>query len=156
MFTWWTSASYQATEKSLQAFSAFLQKLSAERSGGDAYAIRAPVGREVLVQELAFEMLPYSPEEILAIGWQELALCKKERLKATQELGYGDNWQEAMEHVKNLCVEPGKLPELIRFLTYEAIDFLEKHDSLTIPPMVKQLLRTHHLLYKLPTRADVG
>jgi uncharacterized protein (DUF885 family) len=86
-------------------------------------------------------MLPYTPEEILAIGWQELAWCEEQRLAASRELGYGDNWQEAMEHVKNKCVEPGKQPELIRFLTYEAIDFLEKHDSLTIPPMVKDLLR---------------
>jgi uncharacterized protein (DUF885 family) len=86
-------------------------------------------------------MLPYTPEDILAIGWQELEWCEKERLAATRELGYGDDWQKAIEHVKNLSVEPGEQPELIRFLTFEAIDFLEKNDSLTIPAMVKELIR---------------
>lgn len=140
-FSWWATESYQAAEKSLMAYTSSLRQLNSKKAEGDAYAIREPVGREVLVRELMFEMLPYSPEEILAIGWQELKWCEEQRLAASRELGYGDNWQEAMEHVKNKCVAPGEQPELIRFLTYEAIDFLEKHNSLTIPPMVKDLLR---------------
>jgi len=141
LFTWWAAESYKATDQALQSYEGLLRKLSGGQSGGDSYVIKDPVGREVLVQELAFEMIPYSPEEILAIGWQELAWCEEQRLAASHELGYGDNWQEAFEHVKNRCVDPGQQPELIRFLTFEAIDFLEKHDSLTIPPMVKDILR---------------
>ena len=141
LFTWWTTESYQAVDQALQTYEEFLQKLSGDQSGGDAYAIKDPVGREVLVRELAFEMIPYSPEEILAIGRQELAWCEKQRLAASHEMGYGDNWQKAFTHVKNRHVEPGRQPELIRFLTFEAIDFLEEHDSLTIPPMVKNILR---------------
>lgn len=141
MFTWWAFEAYQAADQAIQSYTEYLRKLSGDRSGGGSYAIKEPVGREVLVRELAFEMLPYTPEEILAIGWQELAWCEEQRLEASRELGFGDNWQAAMEHVKNKCVAPGQQPELIRFLTYEAIDFLEKHDSLTIPPMVKDLLR---------------
>jgi uncharacterized protein (DUF885 family) len=140
-FTWWAAESYESADEALQAYAGALRKSSGEQSGGVAYAIKNPVGREVLVRELAFECIPYTPEEVLAIGWQELAWCEKERLAASRELGYGDNWQEAMEHVKNRHVDPGEQPELIRFLTYEAIDFLEEHDSLTIPPMVKELLR---------------
>lgn len=141
LFTWWTSESYKTAEQALNAYTKFLRELSSDQSGSGSYAIREPVGRDVLVKELAYEMLSYTPEEILAIGWQELAWCENERLKASRELGYGDNWQEAIEHVKKQHVDPGKQPELIRFLTYEAIEFLEKHDSLTIPPMVKELLR---------------
>jgi uncharacterized protein (DUF885 family) len=138
-FTWWAAETYKATDNALKSYLSNLRKLSGDRPG--SYTLKEPVGREVLVRELAFEMLPYRPEEILAIGWQELAWCEEQRLIASRELGFGDDWQAAMEHVKNLHVGPGEQPELIRFLTYEAIDFLEKHDSLTIPPMVKALLR---------------
>ena len=140
-FTWWAAEAYKATDKALQSYMGYLRKLSGDRPGVGSYMLKEPVGRDVLVRELAFEMLPYSPKEILAIGWQELAWCEEQRLVASRELGFGDDWQAAMEHVKSLHVGPGEQPELIRFLTYEAIDFLEEHDSLTIPPMVKDLLR---------------
>jgi uncharacterized protein (DUF885 family) len=137
LFTWWAADSYKDADQALQSYVGFLRK----KLGGEVYAIMNPAGREVLMKELAFEMIPYTPEEILALGWQELEWCEKERLAATRELGFGDDWKKAMEHVKNKCVEPGEQPELIRFMAFEAIDFLEKHDSLTIPPMVKDLIR---------------
>jgi uncharacterized protein (DUF885 family) len=137
LFTWWAADPYDDTNQALQSYEGFLRK----KLGGEVYAIMDPAGREVLMKELAFEMIPYTPEEILALGWQELAWCEEERLAATRELGFGDDWKKAMEHVKNKCVEPGEQPELIRFMAFEAIDFLEKHDSLTLPPMVKDLIR---------------
>lgn len=140
-FTWWAAEAYESADEALKSYAETLRKDITGQSGAGGYAIKEPVGRDVLLRELAFEYIPYSPEEILAIGWQELAWCEKERLAASRELGYGDNWQAAMEHVKKKYVGPGEQPELIRFLTYEAIEFLEEHDSLTIPPMVKELLR---------------
>jgi uncharacterized protein (DUF885 family) len=137
LFTWWAADSYEETDQALQSYADLLQK----NLGGEVYVIMDPAGREVLMKELAFEMIPYTPEEILTLGWQELAWCEKERLAATRELGFGDDWKKAIEHVKNRCVEPGEQPELIRFMAFEAIEFLEEHDSLTIPPMVKDLIR---------------
>jgi len=142
LFTWWAAESYKDTDLALQSYEKFLrEKVDGAQPGEQSYAIMDPAGREVLLKELAFEMIPYTPEEILAIGWQELGWCEKERIAASRELGYGDDWQKAIEHVKSKCVEPGEQPELIRFMAFEAIDFLEKHDSLTIPPMVKDLIR---------------
>ncbi|MEE8604681.1 MAG: DUF885 family protein, partial [Candidatus Aminicenantaceae bacterium] len=142
LFTWWAAESYKDTDQAFKSFEGFLrEKLGGAQSGGQSYSIMDPVGRKALLKELAFEMIPYTPEEILALGWQELAWCEEERLAATRELGFGDDWQKAIEHVKNRRVEPGKQPELIRFMAFEAIDFLEKHDSLTIPPMVKDIIR---------------
>lgn len=137
LFTWWAADSYEDTDQALQSYTGFLQK----KLGREVYGIMDPAGREVLMKELAFEMIPYTPEEILALGWQELEWCEKERLAATRELGFGDDWKKAMEHVKNKCVEPGEQPELIRYMAFEAIDYLEKNNSLTIPPMVKDLIR---------------
>ena len=140
-FTWWAAESYESADKELQAYESFLKEITSVDYSRQNFIFRDPVGREALVEELVYEMLPYTPEEILAIGWQELEWCEKERLAATQELGYGDDWRKAIQHVKDLSVEPGEQPELIRFLTFEAIDFLEKNDSLTIPVMVKELIR---------------
>jgi len=141
LFTWWAAEPYQAVVKAYDSYTAFLGgRLAGIQPGGNTYALMDPVGREALIKELAFEMLPYTPEEVLAIGWKEFAWCEKQRAEAVRELGY-DTWQEAFEHVKSRCVDPGKQPELIRFMAFEAIDFLEKHDCVTIPPMVKDLIR---------------
>lgn len=141
LFTWWTVVPYNAAIKAFESYEAFLgERVAGIRPGEQTYALMDPVGREALVKEMAFEMLPYTPEEMLEIGWQEFAWCEKQRAEAVRELGY-DTWQEAFEHVKSRCVDPGKQPELIRFMAFEAIDFLEEHDCVTIPPMVKDLIR---------------
>ncbi len=142
LFTWWTNETYGAAEKALISYTAALQKTLGEgQPGGAVYAIRDPVGRTILMEELAYEFIPYTPEEILAIGWKEMEWCETQRLKASRDLGFGDNWQKAMEHVKSLHPDPGDQPETIRAMIFEAIDFLEEHDCLTIPPMVKELQR---------------
>ncbi len=61
--------------------------------------------------------------------------------KASKEMGFGDDWKKALEKVKMDHVEPGKQPELIRFLAVEAIEFLEKRDLVTIPPLAKETWR---------------
>jgi uncharacterized protein (DUF885 family) len=61
--------------------------------------------------------------------------------RATRELGYGDNWKQALEHVKTLHVEPGKQTELIRQLAAEAEAFLDEHDLITVPPLAQETWR---------------
>jgi hypothetical protein len=61
--------------------------------------------------------------------------------KASRELGYGDDWRKALEHVKNKYVEPGKQTEVIRELALEAIEYLEKNDLVTLPPLARESWR---------------
>ncbi len=100
-----------------------------------------PIGRDGLMSELANEMIPYTPEELIAIANKEFAWCEDQMKRASRDLGYGDDWHKALEHVKNLYVEPGKQPELIRELANEAIAFLDKNDLITIPPMARETWR---------------
>ena len=100
-----------------------------------------PVGRDGLMNELANEMIPYTPEELIAIANKEFAWCEDQMKRASRDLGYGDDWHKALEHVKNLYVEPGKQPDLIRDLANEAIAFLDKNDLITIPPMARETWR---------------
>ncbi len=100
-----------------------------------------PIGREGLMNELANEMIPYTPEELIAIANKEFAWCEDQMKRASRDLGYGDDWHKALEHVKNLYVEPGKQPELIRDLANEAIAFVEKNDLITVPPLARETWR---------------
>ena len=96
-----------------------------------------PIGREALIQELEYEMIPYTPEELIEIANKEFAWCETEMKKASAEMGYGDDWKRALEAVKQTYVEPGKQPELIKKLAYEAIEFVEKNDLVTVPKLAR-------------------
>ena len=111
------------------------------RPGDSSDIVGDPIGREALLSELRSEMIPYTPEEIIAIGGKEMAWCENEMKKASRELGYGDDWHKALEHVKNLYVEPGKQPEMIRDLALEAIKFVEDNNLVTVPELAKESWR---------------
>ena len=111
------------------------------RPGDSSDIIGDPIGREALLVELRSEMIPYTPEEIIAIGEKEMAWCENEMKKASRELGYGDDWKKALEHVKNLYVEPGKQPQMIRDLALEAIKFVEDNNLVTVPELAKETWR---------------
>jgi uncharacterized protein (DUF885 family) len=100
-----------------------------------------PIGREALMVELAREMIPYTPEELIALANQELAWCENEMKKASRDLGHGDDWMKALEYVKTLYVEPGKQPQLIRDLALEAIEYVEKNDLITVPALARESWR---------------
>ena len=79
-------------------------------------------------------MVAYTPEALLEIARMEFDWCRKERLRASRELGFGEDWRAAYDHVKSKYVPPGEQPQLIKTLAQEAIDFLEDRSLLTIPP----------------------
>ena len=93
------------------------------------------------MSELQSEMIPYTPEELIAIAQKELAWCENEMKKASRELGYGDDWKKALEHVKNTYVEPGKQPQMIKDLAIEAIKFVDDNDLVTVPQLARDTWR---------------
>ncbi len=111
------------------------------RAGDFSDIIGDPIGRDGLMVELASEMIPYTPEELIAIANKELDWCESEMKKASRELGFGDDWHKALEAVKNKYVEPGKQTEVIKDLAMEAIEYLEKNDLVTIPPLARESWR---------------
>lgn len=113
----------------------------AARAGDASDIVGDPIGREGLMVELASEMIPYTPEELIALGYKELDWCENELKKASRELGFGDDWHKALEAVKNKYVDPGKQPDLIRDLANEATDYVEKNKLVTVPPLAKESWR---------------
>ena len=169
LFTWWTSEPYKALDQSLTTYSSFLSEkivgikpaentprgansgpvqtqnprpgAPTPRAGDISDIIGDPIGREALLSELQSEMIPYTPEELIAIAEKDMAWCELEMKKASRELGYGDDWRKALEHVKNDYVKPGEQPELIRALAVEAIKFVDDHDLVTVPQLARDTWR---------------
>jgi len=142
IFNWWVAEPYKAADQSLNEYADFLRKQVVGVDPNDEKAIIGdPIGRAALLSDLQMEMIPYTPEELIDIANAEFAWCEAEMLKASRELGYGDDWHAALEFVKTQHVEPGQQPELIRELALEAIDFVESRDLVTVPQFCKDLWR---------------
>ena len=116
-------------------------RTSNARTGDSSDIIGDPIGRDALMIELASEMIPYTPVELIAIAYKELDWCESEMKKASRELGFGDDWHKALEAVKNKFVEPGKQTDVIKDLALEAIEYLEKNDLVTVPPLARESWR---------------
>ena len=141
-FTWWVNKPYSEANKALTQYSDFLKaKLIGLAPDDKTTIIGDPVGRDALMDELGDTLIPYTPEELIAIAQTEYDWCMKQMLQASHEMGYGDNWHAAVEKVKSMHVEPGDQPELIRQLVVEGSDFVKKNDLVTVPPLADESWR---------------
>lgn len=138
--TWWGEKSFENADTTLTNYITFLDTWRVDQSDRDdgSGIIGTPVGAKKLQELLEYEMIPYTPEELIKLANKEYAWCLEEMLKASRELGYGDDWHAALEHVKESYVPAGEQPEMIYDLAIEAIEFLEERDLLTIPELAKE------------------
>ncbi len=141
-FTWWTAEPYGKLQKALDAYADDLrEKLAGVAKDDKDTIVGDPIGDAALRDELKYEIVPYTPEDLVRIAEKEFAWCDREMLRASRELGFGDDWKKALEHVKTLHVPPGEQPTLIRDQVFEAIRFLEQRDLVTIPQYAKDVWR---------------
>lgn len=146
LFSWWVNEPYKTLDQTLQGYGVFLrEKVVGVKADDRTTIIGDPIGREAILSELQYEMIPYTPEELIALANQEFAWCEAEMLKAARDLGFGDDWKKALEHVKNLYVEPGKQTEVVRQLATEAIEFLDKNNLVTVPQLARETWRMEML-----------
>lgn len=144
MFSWWLKEPYRKADESLKEYEELLRtknRVESDQKKDRSEIVGNPIGDAEIRRRLVHEMIPYSPEELIEIAEREFAWCDREMLKAAQALGYGDEWREALEHVKETYVEPGKQPELIYRLYDESIAFLKERDLVTIPPLCEETWR---------------
>jgi len=171
LFTWWNGEPYKAADTALGNYINFLRErlaglrpaiaqgvapdqpaeangrgggrgpAAAARPGESDDIIGKPIGRDGLISELTFEMIPYTPEELISIAEKEFAWCENEMKRASREMGFGDDWKKALEKVKTMYVEPGKQPDLIRDLALEAEKFVDERDLITIPALARETWR---------------
>jgi len=156
-FTWWTRDPYKRLDSSLTRYSRTLRErvvgfkpedaraatvaTGARGGGADANLgpiIGDPIGAKGLAEDLRYEMIDYTPDELIAIAEREYAFSLGEMKKASRALGFGDDWKKAVDKVKDTYVEPGKQPDLIRDLARQAEAFFDQHDWVTIPQLARE------------------
>ena len=143
-FSWWTTRPYQQLDTALTKYSAALKKkvdVTLQPKDDGSGIIGNPIGREELIHLLQLEMIPYTPEELVDIANKEFAWCDAEMLKASREMGFGDNWKQALEKVKQSYVPEGQQPEAMLDLYNQSVEFLKKNDLITIPPIAEETWR---------------
>jgi len=142
VFTWWADQPFRKVDKELEDYASFLRKkIVGFKEGEDDPVIGDPIGREALLDGLEAEMIPYTPEELIEIANKEFAWCEAEQRRAAGELGFGDDWHKALDHVSKLHVKPGEQPQLIRTLAEEAIKFVTDHGLVTVPELCNEIWR---------------
>lgn len=142
-FTWWMPEPWKKLDAGMKAYAKALREHYTNSVKDDGSGIIGkPIGREALEKQLAFEMIAYSPEELIAEAEKQFAWCEKEMLKASNELGFGNDWKAALEMVKETYLPAGAWPEEVARLGEEAIDIMVKNDWLTVPPLAIETWRT--------------
>ena len=142
VFTWWVRQPYEKLDKDLEDYGKFIKKkLAGYESDDDEPVIGDPIGREALLDALASEFIPYTPEELIEIANTEFAWCEKEMKRAADDLGFSGDWKKALDFVSKRHVPPGEQPKLIRELAEEATQFVETSNLVTVPPLCKEIWR---------------
>lgn len=142
LFSWWTGAPYRSADSALVNYQRVLrEKIVGWKRGDDEPIVGLPIGRTAIETSITHEMLPYSPEELIAVAEKELDWGESEMKRAAREMGFGDNWKAAMEKVKQSYVPPGEQVNMVRDLEFEAVQWLRDHDMVTIPPLAQDVWR---------------
>jgi hypothetical protein len=141
LFSWWVPATYTVTDSLLNLFATTIKKkgkINTLQKDDGSGIIGNPIGSEELIRQLKLEFISYTPEELVDIANKEFAWCDAELLKASREMGFGDNWKAAQEKVKMSYVPPGRQPEAMHELYKQSVEFLKKNDLLTLPPLSEE------------------
>lgn len=141
-FSWWTRKPYDAAHEALTNYAKLLREDVAGLKGKDEDPLVGdPIGRQALVDDIAGEMIVYSPEELLAIGEREFVWCEAQMQIAAAEMGFGTDWKAALAKVKADHVEPGAQDALVVAQAKEAIAFLDERDLVSVPELCRETWR---------------
>ena len=142
LFSWWAREPYGRAEAALADYAAALEEhMAGVRPGETAPLIGDPVMAEGLEADLKVEMIPYTPEELIAIGRQEFDWTVEQFRQVARRMGYGDDWKAALEHTKNLAPPPGEKPWAIFDIADYSEDFFEDMGAVTMAPLAREVWR---------------
>ncbi len=146
LFTWWTLTPYKSADTSITAYSRVLrERVVGWKRGDDEPIVGLPIGRDGVMADLHHEIVAYTPEELMAIAQKELDWGESEMKKASREMGFGDDWKKALEKVKETYVAPGEQVNMVKDLEFEGVEFVRKHELITLPPLAQDTWRIEML-----------
>jgi hypothetical protein len=142
VFTWWVRVPNQRLDAALEAYAGGLRHhLAGIRPGEPEPLIGDPVLASGLVADLTVEMIPYTPEQLIAIGWRELEWTEQRFREVSRRMGFGDDWKAALEHVKTLAPPPGEKPWAIFDIAEYSEAFVDRLGNITVPPLSAEVWR---------------
>jgi uncharacterized protein (DUF885 family) len=142
LFSWWTSEPQGRLTKALTGYAdAVRLHLAGIKPGEPAPVIGDPLLADGLRADFAYEMIPYSPDELIAIGTKEFDWVEAEFKKVARDMGFGDDWKAALEQVKTLAPPPGDKPWVIFDIAKYSEAYIDRMEAVTIPPLAKEVWR---------------
>ena len=83
-FTWWLKKPYDDAAKQLDDYAKYLrEEVALVKGKDDDPLVGAAIGAEALAAGIRREWLPYTADELIAIGEREFAWCEQETKKAS-------------------------------------------------------------------------
>lgn len=142
-FTWWVPVTYTRLDSALRQYRSLFHTVATRNAPkkDSSGIVGFPIGRQEIIAQLQNEMIPYTPEELIDIANKEFAWCDKEMLKASNEMGFGNDWKKALEKVKNSYVPVGTQATEMVDLYHQSIDFIRQKDLISIPPLAEETWR---------------
>lgn len=140
-FTWWVKVEYERLCRSINSYIELVRKKLKLNSDAQSPIIGEPVGREMLMRQLKYEWIPYTPEELIEIGKREYDWCINELKQTAAQLGCEQDWKKALRIIVKNYLPPGQQPEWIKHLALEAIAFVEQHNLVSVPELCKESWR---------------
>ena len=142
VFSWWTADPLGRVNTGLTGYQrAIREVIVGQRQGQEEPIIGDPIGAEGVKADLDFEMIAYTPEELIAMAERDFKWIEAEQKKAAREMGFGDDWRAALEKVKQAYVPPGEQPQMVRRLANTALEFITSRDLVTVPPVANEVWR---------------
>lgn len=142
MYNFWDREPYARVNAALEKYAAAIDRhLVGIVPGGKPPIIGDPVLAEGLQADLAVEMIPYTPEELIAIGEKEFDWIENQFRIVSRGMGYGDDWKAALEYTKGLAPPPGENPWAIFDIADYSEGFVEDLDNITMPPLSREIWR---------------
>ncbi len=139
-FGWWVRQPYAKLMEALEAHGKLLREEIAQQAGKpEDPLVGDPIGAEALQAGIRGEMLPYSAEELIAIGEQEFKWCEAQMKSIAEQLGTDS--AGVLQKIKAAHVPPGEQDKLVKEEAERAIQFLKQQDLVTIPPLCEETWR---------------
>jgi hypothetical protein len=139
IYTWWARKTYAESDAALDAYATALK--SAQGASGAAAIVGDPALEAGLKADLAVEMIPYSPPELIAIGNREFEWIEARLREVSRRMGYGDDWKAALEYTKNRAPPPGEVPWAIFDIAAYSEKFIENRHDITLAPLAREIWR---------------
>jgi hypothetical protein len=142
VYTWWAHKTFVDADAALQSYAdAIKEHWVGIKPGEKPPLIGDPALATGLRADSAVEMIPYSPQELVAIGEQEFNWTERQFHTVARRMGYGDDWKAALEYTKNLAPPPGEAPWAIYDIASYSESFIENQHSVTLAPLAREIWR---------------